>query len=67
MQRETHWVTVGEFLTLHKGRLGRSSLYDRIKDGSIPAIRLGRKILIPSDALDRVLSGIGTSGGGVGR
>ena len=50
------WSTVNEFLDAHKGHIGRSSLYERLRDRSIPSIRIGRKILIPSDALDRLLA-----------
>ena len=49
------WLTVNEFLTAQQGRIGRSSLYERIHEGSIAHIRIGRKILIAADALDRLL------------
>ena len=52
---DTTWLTVAEFLTLHQGRISRNFAYERIKDGTIPSIRLGRKILLPGDALTRLL------------
>lgn len=41
---------VGEVL-----RLGRNSVYERIRTGAIPSIRLGRKLLVPRVALERLL------------
>ncbi len=38
-------------------RLGRNAVYEAIARGEIPSIRLGRKILIPRVALDRMLAG----------
>ena len=52
-----NWLTVREFLTLHQGMVSKNTVYDRIRDKTLPSIRLGRKILIPADALDRVLVG----------
>ena len=49
------WLTVNEFLELQQGRIGRSSLYERIRTSEIAHIRVGKKILIPADALDRLL------------
>jgi excisionase family DNA binding protein len=49
------WLTVNEFLEAFKGQVGRSSLYEHLRDGSLPSVRIGRKILIPADALDRLL------------
>jgi len=53
----TEWLTVKEFLSRYKGRISRNTLYDRVADNSIPAVRLGRKVLLPADALDRLLQG----------
>ena len=58
MENTQKFLTVKQFLAVNKGRLGRSMLYERIRDGTIPAVHIGkRKILIPSDALDRLLEG----------
>ena len=56
MNAQKDWLSVADFLERYKGRIGRNSVYDRIKDGTIPSVKLGRRILIPSDALERVLS-----------
>lgn len=32
-------------------RISRSSAYDRVRDGTIPSIRLGRFIRVPRDKL----------------
>jgi excisionase family DNA binding protein len=37
--------------------LGRSAAYAAAHRGEIPTIRLGRKILVPRDQLDRLLAG----------
>jgi excisionase family DNA binding protein len=55
------WLTVAEFLKRHKdeagkNRIGRNSIYSRIADKTIPSIRLGKRILLPSDALDQLLA-----------
>ena len=42
-------------------RLGRNAIYDAITRKEVPSIRLGRKILIPRLALDRMLRGEGTA------
>ena len=52
---EREWLSVVQFLARHQGRIGRSSIYERIREGSLPAIRIGRKVLIPSDAFDSIL------------
>lgn len=36
--------------------IGRNLCYDRIKVGEIPAIRIGRRILIPRSALEKLLA-----------
>jgi len=38
-------------------RTGRSSLYEAVKQGQIPACRIGRKIRISRDALIAALDG----------
>jgi excisionase family DNA binding protein len=35
--------------------IGRSAAYDAATSGQIPAVRIGRRILIPRTALDRML------------
>ena len=46
------WLTPTEFTKL-KG-LTRSTVYESLRDGSLPHIRLSkRKILIPEDAFER--------------
>ena len=38
-------------------RLSRGATYEAIRTGQIPSIRIGRRILIPCAALDRLLEG----------
>ena len=47
------WLTVREFMARHK--LGKNLVYESVRDSRIPSIKVGGKILIPSDALDRLL------------
>lgn len=37
-------------------RLGLSTTYEQIRQGAIPSLRLGRKLLIPKVALLRMLA-----------
>jgi excisionase family DNA binding protein len=37
--------------------VGRTTLYELVRAGKFPAVRLGRRILIPRRALDEVLAG----------
>jgi excisionase family DNA binding protein len=40
-------------------RISRGSAYEAAKRREIPTIRIGRRLLVPSDALERMLSGNG--------
>ena len=65
---EAEWMTVKEFLVQHKGKLGRSFVYERLRDGSLPSVRLGRKILLRADVLQHLeKDGRGQATGGVGQ
>ena len=46
-------LTVGETAKLL--RLSKTTVYDQIRQGSIPSIRIGKRILIPRAALMRKL------------
>jgi excisionase family DNA binding protein len=37
--------------------LGRSAAYAAVKRGEIPALTIGRKLLVPVDQLERMLAG----------
>jgi excisionase family DNA binding protein len=53
MERRTFTVEeAGQILGL-----SRNSAYSLAKDGSLPTIRLGRRLLVPKVALDRLLAG----------
>ena len=51
----TKYLTVKEFLVLVNGKLSRNSVYQAIARNELPHLKIGRKILIPEDALDRLL------------
>lgn len=50
------WLSSSAFLKQHEGLIGRNAFYEGVRRGEIPHIKLGRKILVPSDALDRLLA-----------
>jgi excisionase family DNA binding protein len=58
MARRTaeEYITVPEFLRQLEGKLSKNLVYEQIGAGNIPSIRIGRRILIPSDALDQILT-----------
>lgn len=37
-------------------KIGRNSAYLAVKNGTIPSIRIGKRILVPAAALDKKLS-----------
>jgi excisionase family DNA binding protein len=45
-------------------RISRGSAYEAAKRKEIPTIRIGRRLLVPSDALERLLSGNIAAGSG---
>ncbi len=44
--------------------ISRNSAYEGVRTGEIPSIRIGRRILVPRLALDRLLENAGQLGGG---
>jgi excisionase family DNA binding protein len=56
-------TTTRETLTVEEaGRvlgIGRASAYDAVKRGELPVIRLGKRIVVPRAALDRLLASAG--------
>jgi excisionase family DNA binding protein len=43
--------------------IGRGQAYDAVRRGEIHAIRLGKRLVVPKAAIDRLLEGKGRSGG----
>ena len=39
--------------------IGRNLAYELVRSGKIPSLRLGRRIVVPKGAFDRLLSGDG--------
>ena len=51
----TRFITPREFI--ERTGLPRNTIYNGLKDGSIPSVRISkRKLLVPEDALDRLLN-----------
>lgn len=40
--------------------IGRTAAYEAARTGEIPVIRIGKRILVPSVALERMLAGAGS-------
>ncbi len=51
---ERPWLDVPEAGHLGFG-LGRSASYDAVRRGDLPSIRIGRRIVVPTAALRRLL------------
>ena len=48
-----NWITVPEFLKRHKGLVAKNFVYEAVRDGRIPGLRLSpKKILIRADSFD---------------
>ena len=41
--------------------IGRSAAYAAANRGELPTIRIGRRMVVPKDALERMLAGQGTA------
>jgi excisionase family DNA binding protein len=41
--------------------VSRMSAYSAVREGTIPSIRIGRRVLVPRAALDRLLDGAGST------
>jgi excisionase family DNA binding protein len=52
----TGFMTVPEFLAALGGRISKNSVYNAINRGEIPCVFIGRRRLIPEDALQRMLA-----------
>ena len=49
--------TVDQVVEELKGKLGRTSIYEAIRRGDIPSLRIGGRYLIPEGALRDLLEG----------
>ncbi len=65
------YVRIDDFIEMHrhpetgKRMIGRDGLYAAIRSGHCPHVRVGRRILVPTDALDIMSqrSGAGAASG----
>ena len=55
-ERRGEYISVKEFLQQLDGRLSKNTVYEQIASGVIPSVRISRRILIPADAMDRMLA-----------
>ncbi len=47
--------------------IGRQLAYDRVKTGEIPVLKIGRRLLVPRIALEKMLDSVGGSNDNRGR
>ena len=59
---QQNFLTVSEFLEALGGRLSKNTVYSAINRGEIPCVFVGRRRLIPEDALTQMLQSRNTSG-----
>ena len=52
---QQNFLTVSEFLEALGGRLSKNTVYSAINRGEIPCVFVGRRRLIPEDALTQML------------
>ncbi len=48
---------IDQLVSMPEWPLGRSATYDAIRRGDVPSVRIGRRILVPRAALERLLTG----------
>ena len=41
--------------------VSRATAYEAVRQGTIPAIRIGKRLLVPIEALERLLKGNGST------
>ena len=51
-----HWAVLTVTEAAHLLRISRGLAYEMVKDGRLPSLRLGRRILVPRSALERILA-----------
>lgn len=54
MKKKAQTYTVDEVAEILG--IGRNGAYEGVKSGEIPSIRIGKRILVPKAALDRMLA-----------
>ena len=43
--------------------IGRATAYEGVRTGVIPSVKVGRRLLVPRVALERMLAGVGEANG----
>ncbi len=55
LSERRRYQSVSKFLEANPGTIGRTRLLEYVRDGRVPHVRLGKKILLPEDALDQLV------------
>ena len=63
METQPKTISVPEAGRIYLG-IGRDSSYEAVKRGDIPTIRIGRRLLVPKVALERLLNGMSANQAG---
>ena len=58
---KTEWVTVRQMMERYPNVLSKNKWYERIADKTVPSIKLGKRVYLPADCLDRMLEAAGES------
>jgi len=62
MQTDRDRLTYDVLEAARKLGISRNLAYDMARDGRLPTIKLGKRLLIPKKALERMLEGANTAG-----
>ncbi|RVC57681.1 helix-turn-helix domain-containing protein [Mesorhizobium sp.] len=57
MTEQTIRATITIVEAAHRLGIGRNQAYEAAKRGEIPSIKIGKRLLVPKAALDKMLSG----------
>lgn len=55
------WLTIKEFVARHQGRVSAWNVGESVRQKRIPHVRVGRRVLIPANALDLMAQEQGTA------
>jgi excisionase family DNA binding protein len=54
--RTRRYLSPERWLRENPDTIGRTLLYESIRAGTVPSVKLGRRYLVPDDLLDRLLA-----------
>jgi hypothetical protein len=51
---QVRWMSAAAWLRRHPEVFSKDTFYARLNDGTIPCLRVGKKLLVRDDVLDRI-------------